>query len=102
MKFRLVYLMTLVALLSVSSGQASTITLAGFALYSSDATGATNSAGFLYSSDPFSIFISPVGLTETSPVSSTQSNSIAFPLQVGATHSPCQSHWYRAGMPESI
>ena len=75
--------MTLVALLSVGSIQASTITLAGLTYYASDNTGAANGPTFMYSSDPFSIFINPVRLTETSPVSSTQSSSIAFPLHTG-------------------
>ena len=84
MKFRLVYLMTLVALLSVGSVQASTITLAGFAYYYSENTGFASGPSFVYSSDLFGPFVSPVGLTGTSPVSSTQSSSIAIPLQLGA------------------
>jgi hypothetical protein len=82
MKLRMNCFVAVVAVLYAGCLQASTITLAGFALYSSTSTGATNSTNFLYSSNP-NFGFQAVTLTGTSPVVAADTFSIDFDLQLG-------------------
>lgn len=82
MNSRLSLIVAMVVFAMTSAANAATITLAGFALYSSTSTGATNSTNFLYSSNP-NFGFGAVTLTGTSPVTAAQTLSIDFDLQLG-------------------